>query len=269
MLNHVISKWDKTITPALWHFAMQPATTIFNTMRSRSHNCQESPWEQFTGEISKLEQNNMHLILYPVFVLDQRLQEGTSHPKYKQWAEQKAYVGHLHHYSWSVPLILYPKTKLVPPQFHVVFDDNLETLQPPNPEIKMDNTLDIFFKTNNYNYEDPSGNEHTYLFSYGGVEIHPDSLSPAIKTYQESINTASTADESSITSVTPEIDSNDTGSILSITDIQILHSRNIFPQNRKHELKAYKHLHIIEMQIHSIPKPPNQKIHELGLSDLH
>jgi hypothetical protein len=52
-------------------------------------------------------------------------------------------------------------------------------------------------------------------------------------------------------------------------DIQILHSINIFPKNRKYDLKAYKkHLHGIDMQIHTIPKPPNQKMHDMGLSDL-
>jgi hypothetical protein len=77
---------------------------------------------------------------------------------------------------------------------HVVFDKNFETVQPPNPDVKMDDTMDRLFKTNNYKYDDPFSNAHPYLFSYGGVEIHPDYLSPDIKTCQESINTASTAD---------------------------------------------------------------------------
>jgi hypothetical protein len=99
-------------------------------------------------------------------------------------------------------LIWDPITKLVSPQFHVVFNDNFETVQPPNPDIKIDDTIDRLFKTNNYKYDDPFGKTNPYLFSYGAVEIHPDSLSPNIKTCQESINTASTADESSITSET-------------------------------------------------------------------
>jgi hypothetical protein len=125
-------------------------------------------------------------------------------------------------------------------------------------------TMDRLFKTNNYKYDDPPlGNEHTYLFSYEGVDIHPDSLNPDIKSCQESINTPSTAEKSSITSETTSIDSNGTRSILSIKDIQILHCRNIFPQNRKDDLKAYKHLHSIEIQIHTIPKPPDQTIHDM------
>jgi hypothetical protein len=44
--------------------------------------------------------------------------------------------------------------------------------------------MEILFVTKNYKYEDPFGNEHAYLFSYRGVDIHPDSLIPDIKTCQ-------------------------------------------------------------------------------------
>jgi hypothetical protein len=58
-------------------------------------------------------------------------------------------------------------------------------------------------------------------------------------------------------------------SILSINYLVILHANNIFPQNSKDDFKAYTHLHGIDMQIHSIPKLPKQKVHDMGLYDLH
>jgi hypothetical protein len=58
-------------------------------------------------------------------------------------------------------------------------------------------------------------------------------------------------------------------SILNMQDLLILHSNNIYPHNNKDDFKAYKHLHGIDMQIHSIPKPPLQKAQEMELSDLH
>jgi hypothetical protein len=42
-----------------------------------------------------------------------------------------------------------PKAKLVSPQYHVIFDDNFQTVQPPNPKMKMYDTMDRLFKTNN------------------------------------------------------------------------------------------------------------------------
>jgi hypothetical protein len=57
--------------------------------------------------------------------------------------------------------------------------------------------------------------------------------------------------------------------ILSLQDLVILHASHIFPQNSKDYFKAYKHLHGIDMQKHSIPKSPKQKAQDMGLSDLH
>jgi hypothetical protein len=73
MLNHAISKWDKTITPELWPFAIQQAGTIYNTTKRRSRDYDISPWEKFTGECSKLNQSDMHPLLCPVYVLDRRM----------------------------------------------------------------------------------------------------------------------------------------------------------------------------------------------------
>jgi hypothetical protein len=110
------------------------------------------------------------------------MQEGTSPPKWTKRTTQKVNVCHLHHYSKSVPMIWDPRTKLVSPQFHVMFDDNLDTVKAPDPDIKQSDTMDCLFKTNRYTYNGPFGNEHTYLFSYRGADIHPDNLTPTIET---------------------------------------------------------------------------------------
>jgi hypothetical protein len=194
MLNHTISKWDKTITAELQPFTIQHAATIYNTTKRRSQDYDTSPWEQFTGERSKLDQNDMHSLFCPVYVLDRRMQESTSPPKWTKRTTQKVYFGHLHHYSKSVPMIWDPQTKLVSPQFHVMFDDTFDTVQGPDSNVKHTETMDRLFKTNSYKYDDPFGNEHPYLFSYGGVDIHPDNLTPNIKTGQESLAMPSTHD---------------------------------------------------------------------------
>jgi hypothetical protein len=96
------------------------------------------------------------------------MQEGTSLPKWTKCSMQKVFVGHLHHYSKSVLMVWDPNTKLVSPQFHVMFDDNFDTVQSPDPNIEHADTMDRVFKTNSYKYDDPFGNEHTYLFPTGG-----------------------------------------------------------------------------------------------------
>jgi hypothetical protein len=158
MLNHAISRWGKTITAEVWPFAIQHAATIYNTTKRKSRDYELSPWEQFMGERSKLDQTDMPPLFCPVYVLDRRMQEGTLPPKWTKHTTQKVYVGHLHHYSKSVPMVWDPKTKLVSPQFHVMFDGNFDTVQAPDPYIKQADTIDHLFKTNRYTYDNTFGN---------------------------------------------------------------------------------------------------------------
>jgi hypothetical protein len=138
------------------------------------------------GERYKLDQTDMHPLFCPVYVLDRLMQEVTSPPKWTKRTTKKVYVGHLHNYSKLVPMVWDPKTKLVPPQFHVMFDDNFDTVKAPNPNIKQADTMDLLFKANRYTNDDQFGNEHTYLFSYGEADIHPENSTPTIETCQAS-----------------------------------------------------------------------------------
>jgi hypothetical protein len=164
-----------------------------------------------------------------------------------------------------------PKTKLVSPQLHVMFDDNFDTVQAPDPNIKQEDTMDRLFKTNRYTYDDPFGNEHTYLFSHGGADIHRDNLTPTIETCQASFTMTPTHDEHySDTQHNTSTENNlKNTSILSMQELVIVHANNIYPQSSKDDFTTYKHLHSIDMQIHYIPKSPKQKAQEMELSDLH
>jgi hypothetical protein len=56
-----------------------------------------------------------------------------------------------------------PKTKLVTPQFHVMFGDNFDTAKAPDPNIEQADTMDRLFKTNRYTYDDPFGNNELHM----------------------------------------------------------------------------------------------------------
>jgi hypothetical protein len=126
--------------------------------------------------------------------------------------------------------------------------------------------MDRLFKTNRYTYDDPFGNEHTYLLSHGGADIHPDNLTPTIETCQASF-TMTTCSDTQQNNSTKKNSNNK--SIISMKELMILHANNIYPQSNIDDFRAYKHLHGIDMQIHSIPKLTKQKAQEMELSDLH
>jgi DNA-directed RNA polymerase delta subunit len=159
-----------------------------------------------------------------------------------------------------------PKTKLVSTQFHVMIDDNFDTVQAPDLNIKQADTNDRLLKTNRYTYDDLFGSEHTYLFFHGGADTHPENLTPTIETCQASF-TMTPCSETQQNNSTKNNPNNK--SILSMQDLMILHANYIYLQSNRYDFKAYKHLHGIDMQIHSIPKSTKQKAQEMDLSDLH
>jgi hypothetical protein len=159
-----------------------------------------------------------------------------------------------------------PKTKIVSPQFLVMFDDNFDTVQALDPNIKQSDTMDRLLQKHRYLYDDPFGNEHTYLFTYGGADIHPDNLTPTLETCQTSITMMSSSETQRNISAENKTQNK---SILNMQDLMILHANNIYPQSHKYDFRAYKHLYGIDMQIHSIPILPQQKAQEMELSDLH
>jgi hypothetical protein len=95
---------------------------------------------------------------------------------------------------------------------------------------------------------------------------HPDNVTPTIETCQTSFTMMSSSETQQNISAD---NTTQNKSILSMQDLVILHANHIYPQSHNDDFKAYKHLHGIDMQIHSIPKSPQQKAQEIELSDLH
>jgi hypothetical protein len=77
----------------------------------------------------------------------QRIQEDTSPLKWTRRTTQKVNVCHLYDYSTSVPMVWDPKTELVSPQFQVMFHNNFDTVQPIDPNKKLNDTMDRLFRT--------------------------------------------------------------------------------------------------------------------------
>jgi hypothetical protein len=163
-------------------------------------------------------------------------------------------------------MVWVPKMKLVSPQFYVMFYDNFDTVQASDLKIKQSDTIDHLFQTNIYLYNDPFGNEHTYLLTYGGADIHPDNLTSTIETCQTSFTMMSSYEIQRNISAENNTQNK---SIIRMQDLMILHANNIYPQRNKYDFKALKHLHFINMKIQSIPKSPKQEAQEMELSDLH
>ena len=81
-----------------------------------------------------------HTFGCPVYILDSRSQTNPKGvPKWEPQSRLGIYVGHSPAHAGSVELVLNPKTGLVSPQYHVVYDDQFSTFHhmcdltvPPN-----------------------------------------------------------------------------------------------------------------------------------------
>ena len=166
MLLHAQSHWPEIITAEFWPFAVQHAVNLYNSTPSRRITA--CPWTRFTACDPPWNIADFKPLFCPVYVLDRRLQEGNNLPKWSKRAEIGVYVGHSHQYAGSVPLIWNPKTKLVSPQFHVVFDERFETVSPQilarsEPEQNQE-LFERLFATSTWSYRDNSPYEHPYFF---------------------------------------------------------------------------------------------------------
>ncbi|GFH59555.1 hypothetical protein CTEN210_16031 [Chaetoceros tenuissimus] len=133
MLLHASTHWKDEIDIELWTFAVNYAVFVWNHT-PREDLGFKSPEEAFSGvQLSKNQSRKilqqLHTWGCPVYVLDDKIQEGK---KPKQWEPRTCtgiFLGHSSEHSTSVSLILNPKTDRISPQYHTIFDDYFHTLQ--------------------------------------------------------------------------------------------------------------------------------------------
>ena len=88
-----------------------------------------SPIEKLTGAKKSFELNDNHAFGCPAHVLSVDLQDQKSIPRRVERIRVGVHLGRSKQHASNVALILNLKTGHVSPQYHVVFDDNFETVQ--------------------------------------------------------------------------------------------------------------------------------------------
>jgi len=131
MLLHAQTRWPQAINKSFWPFATHHAINIYiNCYRGR-HSIAIPPLEEFTNMPSSLQLHDLHPWGCPIYVLDKRLQDGNhTSSKWDPCAWLGIYMGHSSIHSGNVVLVYNPATGHTTPQFHVVFDDQFQTMSP-------------------------------------------------------------------------------------------------------------------------------------------
>ena len=126
MLLHTMALWPSAIIAEFWSYAFKQAALIHNVSPRRGEK--ESPYTKFTNEDNTIQPSDLRVFGCPVYVLEKDLQDGNNHSKWKVRAHQGIYVGHSPNHASNVVLVYNPVTKLVSPQYIVVFDEGFETV---------------------------------------------------------------------------------------------------------------------------------------------
>jgi transposase InsO family protein len=130
---HLMLCWPDRANINLWAFAMNYAIWVYNRLPS-SMLGGLSPNEVWSGNRSSHEElRRAHVFGCPVYVLDPKLADGDKVPKWNHRARMGMFLGFSHEHSSLVPLVLNLRTGHVSPQYHVIFDDNFETVPSLNP----------------------------------------------------------------------------------------------------------------------------------------
>jgi hypothetical protein len=128
MILHAQQRWPTAITANLWPYAVRMANDVSN-MSPKDDGI--APIELFAQVAVAPRVKHSHTFGSPVYILDSKLQTaGQSVSKWSKKARIGIYLGASPRHSRKVALILSLETGHVSPQFHVVFDDQFETMRP-------------------------------------------------------------------------------------------------------------------------------------------
>jgi hypothetical protein len=182
MLLHSMRMWPGLITAEFWPFAVSQAGQIHN--HSPRRGASKTPHELFTDEASSIHPNDFRVFGCPVFVLVKELQDGKSIPKFSRARSYMGvYVGQSKNHASNVALVYNPRTQLVSPQYHLIYDEGFETVASADPvEIEknitamFDNLFDDNEWIHNDDYIDPASEQtHRYFdFSWDISRIYED-----------------------------------------------------------------------------------------------
>jgi len=128
ILLHAKRHWPTMVSAILWPFAYKYAEYLYNHLSVDKNGL--SPIQKFcNGNTHQIELIELHTWGCPCYVLDARLQSGTSMaPKWDPRSRLGIYLGHSPCHAGTVALVLNPSTLHVSPQFHVAFDDTFATV---------------------------------------------------------------------------------------------------------------------------------------------
>ena len=128
-LIHANRRWPNATTANLWPYALRMACLAYNSTPSLQDAKRRTPEQVFAKSEVSINKKHWKPFGCPVYVLDNDLQQGKSHPKWSSRSRVGIYMGQSPIHNHNVALVMDPISGYVSPQFHVKFDPSFYTVR--------------------------------------------------------------------------------------------------------------------------------------------
>ena len=134
MLVHLAIHWPDQADLSLWPMAIDHAVFLHNHLPNPTTGL--SPMDKFSRQrFPHSKYHDLHVFGCPCYVLDKKIADGKTLPKFKPRSERHVYLGFSPFHASSVPLVLNPRTGAITAQFNCVFDDWFATIATPVDDV--------------------------------------------------------------------------------------------------------------------------------------
>ena len=148
MLLHLRLHWPEEFSADLWPFALDYAVHIHNHFPDGGRPGAPAPIEVFCGAKVACEKlRRLRVFGCPAFVLDPRLQDGKTIPKWNPRARKGQFLGFSKEHASTVGLVRNLNTGYISPQFHIVFDELFDTVASEQTMDLSETWIDLFLNS--------------------------------------------------------------------------------------------------------------------------
>ena len=128
MMVHANRRWPRCFSTMLWPYALRMANHVYNNTPFQRHENHLTPIQAASGATVEVNKKHFKTFGCPVYVLNRALQLGHPHGKWKERSKMGLYLGPSPAHNKNVALVMDIDTGLVSPQFHVMFDNDFQTI---------------------------------------------------------------------------------------------------------------------------------------------
>ena len=131
ILLNAHARWPEMVNMELWTFAIRHVVTQWNhtPRKDLQYRTPEEVFNNVPPRANKKQHfKDFHPFGCPVYVLEENLQDGKKEPRWNPRSRVGIYLGRSREHASNVAYVLNPRTDCISAQYHLVFDNDFQTV---------------------------------------------------------------------------------------------------------------------------------------------